>query len=90
VRDHIALSLFDDFENFSVFRPRPLHEKSVAAMLEKLVAWGGALRGLRSAVADPERRASAVTVRATRWSPWASWLPTFTRNSTRFTLSGLS
>jgi hypothetical protein len=44
VRDRVALSLFDDFGNFSVFRPRPLHEKSLAAMLDQLVAWGGALR----------------------------------------------
>ena len=55
VRDHVALLLFDDFENFSVFRPRPLHEKSLAAMQHQLVAWGGALRGLRSVAADADQ-----------------------------------
>jgi hypothetical protein len=44
VRGHVALSLFDDFENFSVFGSRPLHEKSLPAMLDQLVAWGGVLR----------------------------------------------
>ena len=44
VRDHIVLSLFADFGNFSVFRSLPLHEKSLAAMLDQLVVWGGALR----------------------------------------------
>jgi hypothetical protein len=56
VRDHVVLSLFADFGNFSVFRPRPLHEKSLAAMLDQLVAWGGALRGLRSVAADADRQ----------------------------------
>ena len=56
VRDHVVLSLFADFGNFSVFRPLPLHEKSFAAMLDQLVAWGGALRGLRSAAAHADRQ----------------------------------
>jgi len=56
MRAHVALSLFDDFENFSVFRPRPLHEMYLVAILDQLVAWGGALRGLRSATADADRQ----------------------------------
>ncbi|MEX8520182.1 MAG: NADPH-dependent FMN reductase [Leptothrix sp. (in: b-proteobacteria)] len=50
VRAQVALSLFTDFENFSVFKPAPHHEKSVHAMLDQLVAWGGAMKTLRSAV----------------------------------------
>ena len=41
VRAQVALSLFTDFENFSVFKPAAQHEKSVNAMLDQLVAWTG-------------------------------------------------
>lgn len=47
VRAQVMLSLFTDFENFSVFKPAPHHEKALAAMLDQLVAWAGALRTLR-------------------------------------------
>jgi NAD(P)H-dependent FMN reductase len=47
VRAQVALSLFTDFENFSAFKPAPSHEKSVNAMLDQVVAWGGALKTLR-------------------------------------------
>ena len=42
------LSLFADFENFTTFKPAPMHEKSVNAMLDQVIAWGGALKGLRN------------------------------------------
>jgi NAD(P)H-dependent FMN reductase len=48
VRAQVALSLFTDFENFTVFKPAPTHEKSVNAMLDQVVAWGGALKTLRN------------------------------------------
>ncbi|WP_437534539.1 NAD(P)H-dependent oxidoreductase [Sorangium sp. So ce726] len=48
VRAQVMLSLFDDFENFSVFKPRPRHEKSVGALLDQLLAWGGAMKTLRT------------------------------------------
>lgn len=48
VRAQVALSLFTDFENFTVFKPAPSHEKSVNAMLDQVVAWGGALKTLRN------------------------------------------
>lgn len=48
VRAQVALSLYTDFENFSVFKPAPLHEKSVNAMLDQVIAWGGALKTLRN------------------------------------------
>jgi NAD(P)H-dependent FMN reductase len=47
VRSQVALSLFTDFENFSVFKPAALHENSLKTMLDQLVAWGGALKTLR-------------------------------------------
>jgi len=47
VRAQVGLSLFTDFENFSVFKPAPQQEKSVNAMLDQVIAWGGALKALR-------------------------------------------
>ncbi|HEY0685774.1 MAG TPA: NAD(P)H-dependent oxidoreductase [Steroidobacter sp.] len=49
VRAHVSLSLFTDFENFSVFKPVARHESEVNALVDQLVAWGGALKALRSA-----------------------------------------
>lgn len=49
VRAQVMLSLFTDFENYSTFKPDPRHEKSVDAMLAQVIAWGGALKTLRSA-----------------------------------------
>ena len=42
VRNQVPLSLFTDFENFTTFKPDPRHEKSVNAMLDQVLAWGGA------------------------------------------------
>src|SRR5712672_4589825 len=47
VRNQALLSMFTDFENFSVFKPDPGHEKAVGTMLDQVVAWGGALKQLR-------------------------------------------
>ncbi|MDF3029747.1 MAG: NADPH-dependent oxidoreductase [Moraxellaceae bacterium] len=47
VRNQVALSLFTDFENFSVFKPAAHHEKSLHGMVDQLVAWGTALQSLR-------------------------------------------
>ena len=48
VRAQVMLSLFTDFENFSVFKPAQRHEASVNDMLDQVIAWGGALRTLRN------------------------------------------
>lgn len=48
VRAQVMLSLFTDFENFTTFKPAPMHEKSVNAMLDQVIAWGGALKTLRN------------------------------------------
>lgn len=50
VKAQVGLSLFTDFENFSDFKPAAQHEKSVNAMLEQVIAWGGALKTLREQV----------------------------------------
>jgi NAD(P)H-dependent FMN reductase len=55
VRAQVALSLFTDFENFSVFKPAPHHEQMVHTMLDQLLAWGAAMKTVRSA----QRRAAA-------------------------------
>lgn len=47
VRTHPTLSLFTDFENFSVFKPADLHLQNVTTMLGEVVAWSGALKTLR-------------------------------------------
>ncbi len=49
VRAQVMLSLRDDFENYSVFKPRPHHEKALGTVFDQVVAWGGALRALREA-----------------------------------------
>ena len=47
VRAQVMLSLYTDFENFTTFKPAAAHEKSANAMLDQLVAWGGAMKTLR-------------------------------------------
>jgi NAD(P)H-dependent FMN reductase len=47
VRSQVALSLFTDFEKFSTFKPQALHQNSLKAMFDQLVAWSGAMRTLR-------------------------------------------
>ncbi|CAM3593349.1 NADPH-dependent FMN reductase [Marinicrinis lubricantis] len=47
VRTHPTLSIFTDFENYSVFKPAELHEKNVNGMLDQVVAWSGALKAVR-------------------------------------------
>jgi NAD(P)H-dependent FMN reductase len=48
VRAQVMLSLFTDFENFSVFKPSPFQEKAVSTMLDQVIAWGAALKTLRN------------------------------------------
>jgi hypothetical protein len=48
------LSLFTDFENFSVFKPAERHEKTLNDMIDQIVAWGKALHRVRNeAPGDP-------------------------------------
>jgi NAD(P)H-dependent FMN reductase len=47
VRAQVALSLFTDFENFTIFKPQPGQEAAVEAMLGDLIPWARALQALR-------------------------------------------
>ncbi|WP_170007222.1 NADPH-dependent FMN reductase [Bacillus fonticola] len=47
VRAQVGLSLFTDFEKFSVFKPADHQVDSVNAMLDQVIAWSGALKPLR-------------------------------------------
>jgi hypothetical protein len=49
VRQQVALSLFTDFENFTVFKPAELHIRFLNTMLDQLVAWSTAMATLRTA-----------------------------------------
>ncbi|MFZ2963394.1 MAG: hypothetical protein WA006_01780 [Rhodoglobus sp.] len=47
VRTAVGISLMTDFEQFSVIKPVPHHEGTLATMLDQLVAWSGAMRTVR-------------------------------------------
>lgn len=47
VRTHPTLSLFLDFENFSVFKPQDLHLDNVNMMLDQVNSWAKALKTIR-------------------------------------------
>lgn len=47
VRAQVMLSLYTDFENYTVFKPADRHVSVVNAMLDQVIAWGGALKPLR-------------------------------------------
>ena len=49
VRAQVALSLFTDFENFSVFKPGEHQLPSLHTTLDQVVAWSEALAPLRAA-----------------------------------------
>lgn len=48
VRTHVALSMFTDFENWSVFKPQDLHLTNVNLMLDQLINWSKALKTIRN------------------------------------------
>ena len=52
VRAQVALSMYNDFENFATFKPRAQQESAVTAMLDDLVAWGQALQTVRARITD--------------------------------------
>ncbi|TVY02104.1 NADPH-dependent FMN reductase [Cohnella terricola] len=47
VQAQVSLSLFHDFENFSVLKPDPKQEASVNNMLGQVITWSQALKSLR-------------------------------------------
>jgi NAD(P)H-dependent FMN reductase len=49
VRAQVALTLADDFVNYSEFAPRELHAANLTTMLDQLVSWSDALTTVRQA-----------------------------------------
>jgi NAD(P)H-dependent FMN reductase len=47
VREQVSLSIFTDFENYTVFKPAPFHEKKVNAQIDQIIRWGTALKTIR-------------------------------------------
>ena len=47
VRVQVMLSLFTDFENFSVFKPDDRHIQVLNDMIDQVISWGTALRTVR-------------------------------------------
>jgi NAD(P)H-dependent FMN reductase len=47
VRTHVALSMFTDFENWSIFKPASLHLKNLSLLLDQVNTWGKALKSIR-------------------------------------------
>jgi NAD(P)H-dependent FMN reductase len=58
VRAQVGLSFYSDFENFHIFKPAARQEASITPMLDQLVSWAGALKGLRQQ--QPATAASRV------------------------------
>ena len=59
VRAQVTLSLFADFENFTTFKPAPYQERYVNTMLDQVIAWGTALKALRTKKLDQYSSAAA-------------------------------
>lgn len=49
VRSQVSLSLFHDFENCSVFKPRDFQIEALNTTLDQVLAWSKALAPLRAA-----------------------------------------
>jgi len=52
VRAQVSFSLFTEFENFTTFKPAPYQEQYVNTMLDQVIAWGSALKALRTRKLD--------------------------------------
>ena len=51
VRSQVLLSVFTDFEHYTAFTPAASREAEVNRMIDDVVAWGGALKPLRTPLA---------------------------------------
>ncbi|MBT1704100.1 NADPH-dependent FMN reductase [Chryseosolibacter indicus] len=47
VHTQVSLSLFTDFENFQVFKPASVHLQKLNEMIDQIVMWSKAMKGLR-------------------------------------------
>ena len=61
VRTQVALSLHDDFENFTVFKPREQQQKTLHIMADEVVAWAQALKQWRERMSDNNSGMTAQT-----------------------------
>ncbi|MFF2050293.1 NADPH-dependent FMN reductase [Leifsonia sp. NPDC058194] len=52
VRAQVALSLFTDFRERTAFDPAPSAERALDTVLDRVVAWSGALKSVREASAS--------------------------------------
>jgi NAD(P)H-dependent FMN reductase len=50
VRSQVALSIFTDFENYTVFKPGDRREAEVNRVLDEVIAWSAALQPLRASL----------------------------------------
>lgn len=57
VRQQVSFSLVTDFENYSVLAPQGMQAAQLAVQLDQLVAWAGALQGVRAAKLEVARAA---------------------------------
>jgi len=55
VTAQVGLSLFTDFEQFTLFKPAAMHEQNLTRVLDQVVAWSGALRTLRAQQRSADR-----------------------------------
>ncbi len=55
VRAHVSMSMYTDFENWSVFKPDPKHEQQLGILLDQLTSWSRAMQGVRA-----EKQAAAA------------------------------
>lgn len=60
VRGHVLLSLFADFENFSVLKPSAPVTAGMAPMLDQVVTWTKAMEAVRAGQFAPEAVAAQV------------------------------
>lgn len=47
VRTHVALNMFTDFENWSTFKPQPVHQNNLKTLFDQVIQWSDALKPLR-------------------------------------------
>jgi NAD(P)H-dependent FMN reductase len=51
-RAQLALSLRNDFENYTIFKPAAHHEQTLKQVFDQVIAWSGALKRLRETPSD--------------------------------------
>ncbi len=66
VRRQVSLSLLNDFENYTTFKPNPAHEPMLTEMLDQLVRWAAALKTIRKADGNGEPRGAREPVASSR------------------------